>query len=200
MDKKKLLSDSEIGSGIADLDPIIDNKVQKMEFRSYLIFNREKAALVNIVAEFKEEPFKVLNMRFDMASIRRKTSTLGSMNCWVWVAGGEEVVKTSKKKETKEMPPSWSESYQTIMIPESLKAVDIIVMDDDAEVGRLTLGMDKLLASNDEQSFNEEFFFEQKVNAGSLKFVTKTGTNPTFTEPRLSVAAPPIKEESPKKE
>ena len=42
-----------------------------------------------------------------MASIRRKTSTFGSMNCWVEVTIGEEVLGTKKSKDTKETPPTW---------------------------------------------------------------------------------------------
>jgi hypothetical protein len=101
MDKKRVLSDSEIGFGIIDLDPIVNKKLPRLEFRNYLSYNREKAALVNLIGEFQEEPYQVLNMRFDGATIRRKTRTLGSMNCWVQVVAGEELLKTDKKKEIK---------------------------------------------------------------------------------------------------
>jgi hypothetical protein len=39
----------------------------------------------------------------------------------------------------------------TMMVPESLKGVDVIVMDDDTEVGRLTMGTKELLGTNKEQ-------------------------------------------------
>lgn len=37
------------------------------------------------------------------------------------------------------------------------------------------------MTSTSEQSFNEEFEFNEEVNAGSLKFQSITGTNPTFS-------------------
>jgi hypothetical protein len=94
-------------------------------------------------------------MRFEIASIRRKTRSLvGSMSCWVQVLAGEEVITTPKKTDTRETPPCWSETYLTIMVPESLKTVDIVVMGDDAEIGRLSMSTDVLLATSSEQYFN----------------------------------------------
>lgn len=89
MDQKKVGSDAEIGFGIVDLDPIINFKKPKEDFRCFINYNRELAGFVNVVAEFVEEPSRTLSFRFEMASIRRKTSTFGSINCWVEVVIGE---------------------------------------------------------------------------------------------------------------
>lgn len=101
MDQKKLRPDSEIGFGIVDLDPVINFKKPKDEFRCFISYDREKAGLVNIIAEFAEETAQTLSFRFDSASIRRKTSTFGSANCWVQATIGEEVLHTQKHKDTK---------------------------------------------------------------------------------------------------
>jgi hypothetical protein len=51
----------------------------------------------------------LLNFRFETASIRRKTSTLSNMNCYVKTTIGEEILTTKKQKDTKEMPPVWAD-------------------------------------------------------------------------------------------
>ena len=83
MDKKKVFSDKVLGYGIVDLDPIINLKKPKEEFRCFIGNEMAMSGFVNVIAEFTEEPAKTLSFRFEMASIRRKTSTFGSMNCWV---------------------------------------------------------------------------------------------------------------------
>ena len=89
MDQKKVGSDNQIGFGIVDLDPIINFKKPKEEFRCFINYERKLAGFVNIIAEFTEEQARALSFRFQMASIRRKTSTFGNMNCWVEVTLGE---------------------------------------------------------------------------------------------------------------
>ena len=49
--------------------------------------------------------------------------------------------------------------------------------------------------SNKEKGFNEEFEFEGKVNAGSLKFQTLTGINPQFSEVKTDHKKPKEKKE-----
>lgn len=71
---------------------------------------------INVVAEFTEEAARTLSFRFQMASIRRKTSSFGSMNCWVQVVIGEEVIGTKKCKDTKETPPTWFDEFLTFNI------------------------------------------------------------------------------------
>ncbi len=50
MDRKKVGGDSEIGFGIVDLDPIINFKKPKDEFRCFINYGRKQAGLVNIIA------------------------------------------------------------------------------------------------------------------------------------------------------
>lgn len=89
MDRKKVGSDNEVGFGIVDLDPVIKFKKPRDEFRCFINYDSKDAGYVNLIAEFKEENAKTLSFRFETASIRRKTSTFGSMNCKVRVIIGE---------------------------------------------------------------------------------------------------------------
>lgn len=52
MDKKKVISDAEIGFGIVDLDPVINFKKPKEEFRCFLNYDRKNAGFINLIAEF----------------------------------------------------------------------------------------------------------------------------------------------------
>lgn len=70
------------------------------------------------------------------------------MNCWVQATIGEEVLKTHKSKDTKEAPPNWTKDILTFNVPASAKQVDIVVMDDNDEVGSFAMQLDKLLGSN----------------------------------------------------
>ncbi len=49
LDKKKVGGDAEIGFGIVDLDPIINLKKPKDEFRCFLNYDRKQAGFVNVV-------------------------------------------------------------------------------------------------------------------------------------------------------
>ena len=49
-DKKKVGGDAEIGFGIVDLDPIINFKKPKDQFRCFLSYDRKQAGFINIVA------------------------------------------------------------------------------------------------------------------------------------------------------
>lgn len=64
MDKKKVLSDGEIGFGIVDLDPIVNFKKAKDEFKCFLSCDKKQAGYVNIIAEFKEEQAQTVSFRF----------------------------------------------------------------------------------------------------------------------------------------
>lgn len=44
------------------------------------------------------------------------------------------------------------------------------------------MSIDQFFSKNDEQKFNEEFEYNDEVNAGSVKFQTLVGTNPIFSE------------------
>ena len=55
-------------------------------------------------------------------------------------------------------------------------------MDEDEIIGDFDIDVKDLFAKNDEQSFNEEFEYNNEVNAGSLKFNTIVGSNPIFSE------------------
>ena len=92
MDQKKVGGDNEIGFGIVDLDPIIKFKKPRDEFRCFVNYNRKDAGYINLIAEFKEEDSKTISFRFETASIRRKTSTFGDMNCRIKAVVGEEVL------------------------------------------------------------------------------------------------------------
>ena len=70
-----------------------------------------------------------------MASIRRKTSTFGSMNCWVEVIIGEEILVTKKAKDTKETPPTWFNEILTFNVSDSIEDCKITVYDDKEIVG-----------------------------------------------------------------
>lgn len=50
MDKKKVSSDGEIGFGIVDLDPVVNFKKPKDEFRCFVNYDRKQAGFVNIIA------------------------------------------------------------------------------------------------------------------------------------------------------
>lgn len=50
MDKKKILADGEIGYGIVDLDPVINFKKTKDEFRCFINYDRQPAGYINIIA------------------------------------------------------------------------------------------------------------------------------------------------------
>ena len=88
MDQKKIKPDAEVGFGIVDLDPIINFKKPKEELRCFINYKRENAGIVNLVAEFIEEPARTLSFRFDTALIRRRTSKLTNMHCWIQVTIG----------------------------------------------------------------------------------------------------------------
>ena len=89
MDQKKVGTDNEIGFGIVDLDPVVQFKKPRDEFRCFVNYDRKDAGYINLIAEFKEETAKTLSFRFETASIRRKTRTFGDMNCLVRVIVGE---------------------------------------------------------------------------------------------------------------
>lgn len=57
-----------------------------------------------------------------------------------------------------------------------------MVYDEDDIVGDFQMETKELFAKTEEQSFNEEFEFNDEVNAGSLKFQTIVGINPIFSE------------------
>lgn len=42
--------------------------------------------------------------------------------------------------------------------------------------------IDEFLNKTEEQKFNEEFEYNDEVNAGSVKFQSLVGTNPIFSE------------------
>lgn len=47
-------ADTEVGYGIADLDPVIYNKLQGYQLKCYLTYNRKPAGFVNVKLAFKE--------------------------------------------------------------------------------------------------------------------------------------------------
>ena len=49
MDKKKLGSDAEIGFGIVDLDPVVNFKKPKSEFRCFVNNGNHYAGFVNLI-------------------------------------------------------------------------------------------------------------------------------------------------------
>ena len=104
------------------------------------------------------------------------------MNCSVKVIIGEEILETSKQKDTKEAPPVWKDEILTFNVAESIKECQIYVMDEDEIIGDFDIEMKNLFAKNEEQGFNEEFDHDNEVNAGSIKFQTIIGTNPIFSE------------------
>ena len=55
-------------------------------------------------------------------------------------------------------------------------------MDDDEVVGELDIEMKDLFAKEEEQGFNEEFEYNNEVNAGSIKFQTIATASPVFSE------------------
>ncbi len=57
-----------------------------------------------------------------------------------------------------------------------------MVYDEDDIVGDFEMEIKDLLAKSEEQNFNEQFEYNDEVNAGSLKFQTIVGTNPLFSE------------------
>lgn len=50
MDKKKVGSDSEIGFGIVDLDPVVKFKKPRDEFRCFINYDRKDAGYMNLIA------------------------------------------------------------------------------------------------------------------------------------------------------
>lgn len=57
------------------------------------------------------------------------------MNCYVKVTIGEEVLKTKKKRDTKEMPPVWIDDILTFNVPKVIKNCVIEVYDEKNLVG-----------------------------------------------------------------
>ena len=55
-------------------------------------------------------------------------------------------------------------------------------MDDDEVIGELDIEMKDLFSKEEEQGFNEEFEYNNEVNAGSIKFQTIAAANPVFSE------------------
>ena len=49
MDKKKIGSDNEVGFGIVDLDPVINFKKPREEFRCFISHGRKNAGFINII-------------------------------------------------------------------------------------------------------------------------------------------------------
>ena len=71
-------------------------------------------------------------------------------------------------------------------MPASLKDVKIIVWDENKVVGDLEMEVSRLMSKGDEQDWNEEFDFQDNgAVAGSLKFQTIFGTNPSFSEVKI---------------
>lgn len=54
-------------------------------------------------------------------------------------------------------------------------------MDDEKEIGSFVLPMDKLISSEGEQSFAEDFLYEKGLYAGTLKFQTIKGIAHNFS-------------------
>ena len=83
------------------------------------------------------------------------------MNCWVEVVVGEEVLATTKSKDTKETPPTWFKEILTFNVAESIQSCTITVYDDNDVVGSFDMEMKELFSTNKEQSYNEEFEFKE---------------------------------------
>lgn len=186
MDKKKLSSDSVVGHGAVDVSQIINLKKSREEFKVYINHLQKEAGYVNIVAEFKEEPTKAISFKFDIATLRRKTSTFGSMKCWVEVAIGEEVLYTSKSKDKTSSPPTWENDILTFLVTDSIKEGFVTVYDDDYIIGTCVLDMKKLLSSEQEQLFTEEITFRQDTYAGTLQFRTQVGRTIQDSQMKIS--------------
>ena len=77
------------------------------------------------------------------------------MNCSVKVVIGEEVLETSKQKDTKEAPPVWKDEILTFNVCESIKECQIYVMDEDEVIGDFDIEIKNLFAKNEEQGFNQ---------------------------------------------
>lgn len=53
------------------------------------------------------------------------------------------------------MPPVWAKEILTFNVPKSAQHCEVIVMDDETEVGRVLVPLDKIVTASSEQSFNE---------------------------------------------
>lgn len=62
------------------------------------------------------------------------------------------------------------------------------------------MSIEDLLSTKTQQSFNEEFQFEDRVNAGSIKFNTLVGQNPVFSEIKVSYKKKKPEEKKPEEE
>lgn len=113
-------ADTEVGYGIADLDPVIYNKLQGHQLKCYLMYNRKPAGFVNVKLSFKDEFKGMLLLRPMTASIRRRTSTLSDMKCVVRVTIGEAVEETHISKDSKENPPFWKDLFRMSIIGSSM--------------------------------------------------------------------------------
>ena len=107
MDEKKLGSDKIVGYGIVDLDPLVNSKQLKHEFKCFITYKQKDAGFINLGVEFIEEPSRTVSFRFQTASIKRITSHITSMHCWVEVKMGEEILSTKKSKNTDKSPSTW---------------------------------------------------------------------------------------------
>ena len=67
------------------------------------------------------------------------------MNCFVQVTIGEEVLTTKSQKDTKEMPPVWTDEVLTFNVPKIIKNCLIQLFDNKDLVGSTTITVEELL-------------------------------------------------------
>lgn len=123
-----MTSDGIVGVGLIDLDPIMSGEKHFVPQRIFLTYKTQAVGHVNTIIDFVEEPSEMVTFRFENASIRRKTTTIGSPKVWVQVFMGEEVLFTQKDKDKKDAP-CWSDEVLVFNIPRSMAKCKVVVND-----------------------------------------------------------------------
>ena len=67
------------------------------------------------------------------------------MNCLVRVIVGEEILETSKQKDTKEAPPVWKDDILTFNVGQSIKEVQFTFLDEEDVIGNFEMNIDQFL-------------------------------------------------------
>ena len=101
---------------------------------------------------------------------------------FVRVTAGEEVLETSKSKDSKTDQPVWKDDHLSFTCPKSLKKIKIEVINENEVVGTHECDKRLFIVPDEESEWKEELMFEGK-EIGEIKFNSRCNSpNIVFKE------------------
>lgn len=105
---------------------------------------------------------------------------MGTMNCWVRLTVGEEVMETQKAKDTPECPPIWSDEIFMIEVPKCIPNVVIEAYDEKKLIGKGEYPVSTFYELAEQKLFKEIIKGEDKSGSGIIEFSVIRGQNAQF--------------------